>query len=529
MNRKLGIIAVCIALSLAFSACSAGNSNAPSANETPSGEVTVIDEATVIEPAVNSEIKSVTAITEVFGTGQQVTAVAIDYGTSIDGSKLSADDFIVTDRAITKVYANSEPAKSDSGTNGNYVVVELELAAANASRGEGRPEGGEPGQRPEGLPEGSGEPGQRPEGLPEGSREPGQRPEGLPEESREPGQRPERLPEESREPGSEAFQRPDSSDSPFPGAGDAGNGSPTLGSAGDEREPSNHLIITITQVNDITDSNGNAIAPTGEAIESTANVNLVVDDFEQLVFTDSNYDNRELMYNLYVPKNYDASKTYPLVLFMVDAGGVGTDPVKTLTQGLGAIIWAAPEEQAKHECFVLAPQYTEVMANDNSETTVDMDVTIDLIYDLAARYSIDMSKLYNTGQSMGCMTSIAMDIKYPDLFAASFLVAGQWDASLVAPFANKPLWIVVSEGDAKASPGMDAITAELQKYGATVSKATWDSTVSGAEFDKYIAEMLAGESQINYTVFEGGSHTYTWQIAYTIEGIRDWLFKQTKP
>jgi predicted peptidase len=503
MIGKFGIIAACLALSLTVTACSAGGGESPDDGGTAAGG-----------------IQSVAAITEVFGTGQQVTAVAIDYGTSIDGSKLSVGDFAVTDREISKVYTNSEPAKSDSGANGNYVIVELEPAASSAaSAGSGA--GGFGGEA--GLPA-EGEAGQQPAGMPaEG--EAGQLPAGLPAEG-EAGQRPAGMPAEG-EAGSGEFQPPNSADSTS-GSGDAGSSAPTLGSAGGENELSNHLAITILQENDIVDSNGNVIAPTGEAVESTSDVNLVVDDFEQLLFIDPNYDDRELMYNLYVPENYDASKTYPLVLFMVDAGGVGTDPVKTLTQGLGAIIWATPEEQAKHECFVLAPQYTEVMANDNSETTVDMDVTVDLIYDLAERYSIDMGKIYNTGQSMGCMTSIAMDIKYPDLFAASFLVAGQWDASLVAPFADKPLWIVVSEGDTKASPGMDAITEELQKYGATVSKATWDSTVSGTEFDQYVADMLAAGSQINYTVFEGGNHTYTWQIAYTIEGVRDWLFRQTK-
>jgi predicted peptidase len=119
-----------------------------------------------------------------------------------------------------------------------------------------------------------------------------------------------------------------------------------------------------------------------------------------------------------------------------------------------------------------------------------------------------------------------MNIKDPEMFAASFLVAGQWDAAKVAPMAGKPLWIVVSEGDNKANPGMDAITEVLKTKGDTVSRATWNSRVRAAEFDTYVADMLAKGASINYTVFEGGSHTYTWKVAYTIEGIRDWLFRQ---
>ncbi|MDO6851698.1 hypothetical protein Q4S57_28040 [Priestia megaterium] len=63
------------------------------------------------------------------------------------------------------------------------------------------------------------------------------------------------------------------------------------------------------------------------------------------------------MYNLYVPKDYNPFKKYPLVLFMHDAGVVSNNPTYTLTQGLGAVVWAEPSEQTKNEAIVLAPQY----------------------------------------------------------------------------------------------------------------------------------------------------------------------------
>ncbi|HWR08705.1 MAG TPA: hypothetical protein VN379_17750 [Sporomusa sp.] len=215
-------------------------------------------------------------------------------------------------------------------------------------------------------------------------------------------------------------------------------------------------------------------------------------------------------------------------MFMHDAGVVSNNPTNTLTQGLGAVIWATPSEQAKNECFVVAPQYTTVIADDNSKTTEQMDITVDLIKELEMQYSLDTNLIYNTGQSMGGMASIAMDIRYPDMFAASLLVACQWDATKVTPMAKDNLWIIVSEGDNKAKPGMDAITEALKAQGATVSKATWSAEASTSEFTKTVNSMLAEGCNINYTVFRNGSHRYTWQYAYTIEGVRDWLFKQVK-
>lgn len=260
---------------------------------------------------------------------------------------------------------------------------------------------------------------------------------------------------------------------------------------------------------------------------SNQTVSPDIKDFKQLVFHDSEY-NRELMYNLHIPTDYDSTKKYPLVLFMHDAGVISNNHIETLTQRLGAVIWASKEDQKKHKCFVLAPQYNAIMADDNSKTSDDMDVTVNLIKSLMKKFSIDSNRLYNTGQSMGGMTSIAMDIKYPDLFAASILVACQWDSSLVKPMAHKHLWIVVSQGDNKANPGMDAITSVLKKEGATIAKAIWYAEADKETLQRNVEEMLNQNASVNYTVFKGGSHRYTWQYAYSIEGIRDWLFKQHK-
>ena len=81
----------------------------------------------------------------------------------------------------------------------------------------------------------------------------------------------------------------------------------------------------------------------------------MVDDFQQLRYTDAS-NGLTLTYNLYIPKDYDPAETYPLVLFMHDLGVTSINPYTTLVQGLGAVIWASPAEQAKHPAFVLAPQ-----------------------------------------------------------------------------------------------------------------------------------------------------------------------------
>lgn len=401
-------------------------------------------------PAVNStvffsdHIRSVFAVTEVFGRSQRTIAAIVEYDTPIRAEGLTATQWTVEGRTITAAYANDALARSGSGRDGTYVVLELD----------------------------------------------------------------------SEDEGSETF-------------------APNLD------RPASAIV---TQVGPVRTVAGQVYAADPAAIINTRQINLIVDDFQQFRFVDPD-TGLLLTYNLFVPRAYDATRAYPLVLFMHDFGVTGTNPMRTLAQGLGAISFASPEDQARHPAFVLAPQYPVALANDESQVTEYPDITVRLIRDLAKRYRIDERRLYATGQSGGCMASIALNIKYPDLFAASLLVAGQWDPARVVPMAKNRLWIIVSQDDDKAWPGMNAIVSVLEKNGAKVASGVWNGRSSPAEFDAEVAEILrkGHDGNVFYTSFQkgtvippeveakgGAGHVWTWPIAYRIPGVRDWLLQQSR-
>jgi predicted peptidase len=151
-------------------------------------------------------------------------------------------------------------------------------------------------------------------------------------------------------------------------------------------------------------------------------------------------------------------------------------------------------------------------------------------------YSIDPKRVYTTGQSGGCMTSCELNHRYPDLFAASLLVAGQWDADRMRNTAKKKFWICVSEHDVQAFPGMTAMVKALQEEGSTVYQYTCNAKSGAEELNRLAANAREQQTDIIFTVFEGDSvvqegypfnpitnHLSTWQVAYDIPEIRDWL------
>lgn len=257
--------------------------------------------------------------------------------------------------------------------------------------------------------------------------------------------------------------------------------------------------------------------------------------FTQHEFTDPE-SSLTVPYNLYLPEGYNENESYPLMIFVADSS-VNSDEVTDPLAQDGAAVWATAEEQAKHPCIVLVPQYTSslvshigMLTTDTHEWNQGLTLMKKLFDHIIAAYSVDENRIYGTGQSQGGMMTIAISDKYPDFYAAQYLVACQWDAQEMAAMADDKLWITVCEGDFKAYPGMNASVAVWEGMGVNVVKddSMWNSAATAEELNALAADMAARGGNIHYTVFAEGNHMGTWKFAYDIEYIRDWIFAQSK-
>ncbi len=297
------------------------------------------------------------------------------------------------------------------------------------------------------------------------------------------------------------------------------------------------LKLSIKQLNDITAANGTTLPACSDEIVSNKTSQLIVDDFQQ-------HEYKGILYNLFIPKDYDEKKPYPLVMFIADAGANSSDPFVTLVQGIGAVVWATPEEQTKHPCFVLAPQipYGIPLTRDDFTVSPELETIKELLDNVMSRYSIDKNRIYTTGQSQGCMASCELNVHYPDYFAASLLVSGQWNPeTMAATLTNKNLFIALSEGGPREYPGMNAVTAALEA-GAKVARACLNARKSKEDLNADVKELIATGANILYAVYDVKTalpddgkqypqiahHMRGWEITYGIEAVRDWLFSQVK-
>lgn len=263
--------------------------------------------------------------------------------------------------------------------------------------------------------------------------------------------------------------------------------------------------------------------------------------FQKMTFQDEETGGT-MEYNLYIPKNYDPSKKYPLVLFMADASTVGKGVMAPLMQGYGGIIWATEESQAKNPCFIMVPSFVGPgwVVNDTWDTSPEVDRALRLLQSVVKQYSVDSNRIYTTGQSMGGMISFYFNSTNPDLFAASLFVGSQWDVNVLEPLTNDAFFYIVSAGDERASGGMKSLGEMFNKKGVTYGDLEFSARLPHSEQEEAIQELLKGHHKINFVRFTkgtvtpegatggGAEHMYSFDYAYQLATVRDWLFEQTR-
>lgn len=269
--------------------------------------------------------------------------------------------------------------------------------------------------------------------------------------------------------------------------------------------------------------------------ELAAMIEQVVDQFQLLTYEDSE-SGKMLDYALFVPESYDETQQYPLMLFMSDGTTTGLGTRAQLTQGWGGLIWATEAEQTKHPCFVLVPAATVAFALDDYSTSEEVDMIPRLIEELERIYSIDSKRLYTTGQSGGCMTSFHFNVTYPDLFAATLYVSGQWNPKLLDKLEESTFFYITAEGDSKASSGKTDLISTLETDGVPYATLTLDAKADITELNTAVSAMLEEGQRINLIQWELGSvlpegngseHLYSFDYGYKLEAVRDFIFAQS--
>lgn len=210
----------------------------------------------------------------------------------------------------------------------------------------------------------------------------------------------------------------------------------------------------------------------------------------------------QLPYRLARPAGYDATKKYPLVIFLHGSGESGTDNKLQIQKNIGVptggSVFTLPANQAKYPSFFVAPQAPSP-SKEGWEGTRGQAV-LKLITALEQQFSsIDTRRLYITGLSMGGYGTWALIQDNPKLFACAVPMSGGGDPTKAVNIAALPIW----------------------DFHGTI-----DPTVPVKESRDMIAALQAAGGHPKYTEYPNGQHAI-WDQAYTEPELLPWMFGQT--
>lgn len=242
----------------------------------------------------------------------------------------------------------------------------------------------------------------------------------------------------------------------------------------------------------------------GMAVVGRADVNI--DDFEAREYTDA--EGNVLRYRLFIPRNYDPERSYPLVFFMHGAGERGSDNRAQISIR-STRLWAEDRVQAEHPNFMVAPQvptgqqWVNVPFNIGShmqpkEPSEPMRLTLALLAALQEEFNIDADRLYATGLSMGGYGAWDVVTRHPEMFAAAVPICGGADPSKAPLIVNLPVWNFHGSDDPVVP-------------------------VRGSR--EMIAALRDAGGEPLYTEYEGAGHN-VWDRAYSEPELVPWMFSQ---
>jgi predicted peptidase len=199
----------------------------------------------------------------------------------------------------------------------------------------------------------------------------------------------------------------------------------------------------------------------------------------------------KLGYLLYLPENYGkSSEKSPLLLFLHGSGERGNDLSAVKKHGPPKLIGQGQQ----FPFVVVSPQCP-------ADQRWDAKTLLALLDDLGAKYSIDASRIYVTGLSMGGSGTWSLVAAAPQRFAAAVPICGGADPKIVEAVSSVPTWIVVGDRDRDMLVANCRVMAgQLQSRGADVK----------------------------FTLYTGVGHD-SWTQTYATPELYEWMLRRQRP
>ena len=219
-------------------------------------------------------------------------------------------------------------------------------------------------------------------------------------------------------------------------------------------------------------------------------------------------------YQVYVPRDFDLKKKWPVILFLHGVGERGDDGLQQTDIGIGHAIRKSASE---FPFIVVMPQCRKekrwIHAEMQAEALTALDHAI-------REFHGDRERTYLTGLSMGGYGTWDMAATHPRRFAAYVPICGGIYGPPKVPEAHVGL-----AGDPNIP---DPYAETARRIGSTplwIFHGSADDTVPVQESRKMAQALQAAKANVRYTEYPGVGHN-AWDKAYAEPELIPWLLAQ---
>jgi predicted peptidase len=229
-------------------------------------------------------------------------------------------------------------------------------------------------------------------------------------------------------------------------------------------------------------------------------------------------DGAEYRYQVYVPRDYGPTVSWPVILALHGGGQYGRDGISQTSVGLAQAVRLHPDRFPAIIVFPQSPPDGTAGFHNRGEriALAELDEAI-------AEFNGDPDRVYLTGLSMGGNGAWSLAYRHPERFAALVIVCG-----FVGEFTGRqsgvryPPIVPASVTDPYA-----AIARRVSHLPIRLFHGDPDSTVP-VDVSRRMAVALEREhADVRYVELPGVGHN-AWDAAYAREELFRWLLKQTR-
>jgi predicted peptidase len=197
-------------------------------------------------------------------------------------------------------------------------------------------------------------------------------------------------------------------------------------------------------------------------------------------------------YLLFLPEDYGKKRqSWPLMVFLHGAGERGSVLNKVKVHGPPKIV----KNRKDFPFIVVSPQCPE-----GDWWTEKVEVLINLVDDISARYKVDKKRIYLTGLSMGGYGTWALASAYPERFAAIAPICGGGSRIMSLRLKDIPIWVF---------------------HGAK------DQVVPLEESEEMVNAIRKRGGDVKFTIYPDAGHD-SWTESYNNQELYDWFLEHSK-